>query len=354
MPLYDSGEVAGLQYYIMPFATGESLRDRLAREGRLPLSVAVRLGIEIADALAYAHQRGVIHRDVKPANILSDAGHYLLADFGIAAISRRPVTTAGTGADRTGQGSFIGTLEYMAPEQILGEAVDGRADLYALASVVFEAISGRLPFVADSPRRLAQGKLSGAHASLDQLAPGTPSGLSQLIDRALAAEPDQRPGSVAEFQAALEVFRVPTGVPLARRQSASLLARRSLWLGVALLVVVAGALWWLANSPRLDSRRVVVAGFTNETTKPGLVVFRRPDRDLDYRQSLTPGNDPGHHLRGGVADPSTAGPWRSRDVAGTDRGGRARDPRRHRGGRIVLRTRGSARGVRRGDRCEER
>ena len=162
LPLYDSGEVDGLRYYIMPLTVGESVRDRLAQIGRLPVDEAVRLGLEIADALEYAHGLGVVHRDVTPGNILLQGGHFVLADFGLAAVGHRtdhlnvdPTSPSGL----TEPGSFVGTLEYMAPEQIVGGEVDGRADVYGLASVLYEALSGRLPFAGNNSAHLAQQKL---------------------------------------------------------------------------------------------------------------------------------------------------------------------------------------------------
>ena len=265
MPLYNSGEAEDLRYYIMPFATGESLKDRLMRDGPLPLDQAIRLGVEMIDALGYAHGVGVVHRDVKPGNILIEGDHFVLADFGIAAVApaHHPLTA---------HGSLIGTLEYMAPEQMLGEAVDGRADLFALASVLYEALSGRLPFAATNPTELARLKLLGPHDPLDQAAPHVPPGLAAVIDHALAADPDRRIGSAAEFQAALR--ELPESVPRPIERPRQL--RRAGGLGPASLVVVtlgALALWWFVTSPTLDPRRVVVAGFTNETGHPALDAF---------------------------------------------------------------------------------
>jgi serine/threonine protein kinase len=132
LPLFDSGEAEGSLYYVMPFVEGESLRDRLEREGQLPLEDAIQIAREVADALAYAHRNGVIHRDIKPANVLLDEGHALLMDFGIA--------QAKAGAEETkltGMGMSLGTPAYMSPEQISGEGVmDGRSDQYALACVI--------------------------------------------------------------------------------------------------------------------------------------------------------------------------------------------------------------------------
>src|SRR6059058_1599072 len=145
LAVHDSGEAAGILYYVMPYVEGKSLRDRLRRDMRLPLEEALQIAREVADALGYAHQGGVIHRDIKPENILFQAGHAVVADFGIA---RAITTAAGTrGAALTQPGVVIGTPDYMSPEQAAGEPeLDGRCDQYALACVLYEMLAGRPPF----------------------------------------------------------------------------------------------------------------------------------------------------------------------------------------------------------------
>ena len=137
LPLFDSGSADGQLFYVMPFVEGETLRARLDRETQLPIADAVQLAREVADALQYAHARGVVHRDIKPENILLQGGHALVADFGIALA----VQSAG-GQRMTQTGLSLGTPQYMAPEQAMGEkAVDGRADLYALGAVTYELVA---------------------------------------------------------------------------------------------------------------------------------------------------------------------------------------------------------------------
>jgi serine/threonine protein kinase len=147
LPVHDSGEAAELLYYVMPYVEGESLRSRLVREGALPLDDALRIAREVADALSYAHSRGVVHRDIKPGNILLVGGHAVVADFGIA-------TATDIGMDDetlTSPGLVIGTPAYMSPEQGRGEAlVDGRSDLYSLGCVLYEMLAGRPPFTGPS------------------------------------------------------------------------------------------------------------------------------------------------------------------------------------------------------------
>jgi eukaryotic-like serine/threonine-protein kinase len=142
LPLFDSGEAAGFLYYVMPYVEGESLEDRIARERQLSLDDAVRIAREVADALSYAHAHGVVHRDIKPGNILLEGGHAVVADFGIA----RAVRAAGD-ERLTQTGMAVGTPTYMSPEQASGETeVDGRSDLYSLACVLYEMLAGQPPF----------------------------------------------------------------------------------------------------------------------------------------------------------------------------------------------------------------
>ena len=142
LPLYDSGESGGFLFYVMPFVDGESLRDRLNREGKLPLADALRIARDVADALGYAHGRGVVHRDIKPENILLEAGHAVVADFGIA----RAVDAAGS-ESLTQAGMIIGTPAYMSPEQATADAaIDHRADIYSLGATMYEMLSGQPPF----------------------------------------------------------------------------------------------------------------------------------------------------------------------------------------------------------------
>src|SRR5712691_1159713 len=149
LPLLDSGEAGGFLYYVMPYVEGESLRDRLARHGELPIHDAVKILIEVADALAYAHAHGVVHRDIKPDNVLLSGRHALVMDFGVAkalseATGRRQLTTAGIA---------LGTPAYMAPEQAAADPhVDNRADIYAVGVLGYEMLTSRPPFTRETPQ----------------------------------------------------------------------------------------------------------------------------------------------------------------------------------------------------------
>jgi serine/threonine-protein kinase len=146
LPLHDSGQIGDLLYYSMPFVDGESLRSRIDREGALPIADAVSIATECADGLSYAHEHGIIHRDVKPGNILLSAGHAVLADFGIARALEEAAEPS-----LTTQGVAVGTVGYMSPEQATGEgAVDERSDVYALGCVLYEMLTGERPFAGRS------------------------------------------------------------------------------------------------------------------------------------------------------------------------------------------------------------
>src|SRR5438477_1236648 len=148
LPLHDSGEAAGLLYYVMPYVEGETLRDRLEREGQLPLEEAVRITREVASALSYAHSHDVVHRDIKPENILLSGGEAVVADFGIA----RAITAAARG-QLTETGIAIGTPGYMSPEQGAASArVDERSDIYSLGCVLYEMLAGEPPYTGVNAR----------------------------------------------------------------------------------------------------------------------------------------------------------------------------------------------------------
>ena len=138
LPLYDSGQAGGLLYYVMPFAEGESLRQRLAREQQLPLDAALQITREVGSALQYAHEHGVVHRDIKPENIMLSGGQAVVADFGIARALH-----AASAEQLTLTGMVVGTPQYMSPEQAGGAAVDGRSDQYSLACTLYEMLIGR-------------------------------------------------------------------------------------------------------------------------------------------------------------------------------------------------------------------
>jgi serine/threonine-protein kinase len=201
LPLFDSGDAGGLLYYIMPRVKGGSLRDRLEHEaGRLPTDEALRIARQVADALDYAHARGIVHRDIKPGNIMLSAGHARVADFGIAA------TLEATGDERlTATSLAIGSPAYMSPEQATGEPVDGRTDIYSLGCVLCEMLAGEPPLIGGNARAILSRRLSEEPASLERLRETVPQSLAQVVAKALSASPDERYRSGEEFAKALDL-----------------------------------------------------------------------------------------------------------------------------------------------------
>ncbi|HEU5039197.1 MAG TPA: protein kinase [Gemmatimonadales bacterium] len=198
--LHDSGESEGFLYYVMPYIEGESLRQRLSRETRLSASEAVKMGREVADALDYAHSRGVIHRDIKPENILLGAGHAVVSDFGIA----RALSAASV-AEITAEGSLIGTPAYMSPEQADGRSdVDGRSDIYSLGCVLFEALAGTAPFAGYSPLATLVHRLTEPAPPLRSIDAAIPPPLEAVVAKALSTRPSERFATAGEMSGALE------------------------------------------------------------------------------------------------------------------------------------------------------
>ena len=199
VPVHDSGERDGFLYFVMPYIGGESLRQRLAREGRLPVPEALVIARSVALALDYAHRQNVIHRDVKPENILLHEGQAVVADFGIA----RAITAAAAD-DLTARGLTVGTPAYMSPEQAAAEReLDGRSDLYSLACVVYETLTGEPPFAGGSAQKTLSRHLVEPPLPLRQRRPTIPEQVERAVLRALAKEPENRFAGTAEFAAAL-------------------------------------------------------------------------------------------------------------------------------------------------------
>jgi serine/threonine protein kinase/Flp pilus assembly protein TadD len=218
LALLDSGstnEAHPRPFYVMPYVDGETLRQRLTREGPLPLPEALRLVREAGEAIHYAHTQGLVHRDVKPENILLSQGHALVADFGIA---RAAGVAAGNRLTRTGLS--IGTPQYMSPEQIGGEPeVDARADQYSLACVLYELLAGQPPFTGPSVGAVLSRQVLDPVPPLTTLRPGLPGSIRRAVERALAKTPADRFENVLEFLAAVEAPEAPEAPAAPARKS---------------------------------------------------------------------------------------------------------------------------------------
>jgi eukaryotic-like serine/threonine-protein kinase len=300
LPLFDSGSAGGRLWYTMPFVESGSLRDRMARDNRLSVEETIRLVGEVADALTYAHGQGVVHRDVKPENImLLPEGHALLADFGLA----RAIED-GLGPSSTGAGIVVGTPLYLSPEQALGDGrVDARSDVYALATVAYEMLAGETPFEGENVRSVMTRRVVEDPPSARRGRPDLPRDIDSVLLRALARDPSRRYPTAEAFASALAGGRRSGGEARSGRR----------WLRPAAGGLAAAALvalgWWGLDLPIRPSTAPpipVVAvlpfknlghaedqyfadGLTEEITSrlagiPGLRVISRTSAD-QYRNS---------------------------------------------------------------------
>ena len=246
VPVYSVGEAGGMAYFVMPLIRGGSLRQRIDRGDRIETAEATAILAAAARALAQAHSCGIVHRDIKPDNILFDGDdrHVLLTDFGIA------LALSGDGDRLTGTGLLVGTPQYMSPEQASGDVVDARSDIYSLGVVAFEMLAGRLPFSAASVPALLVKQVSEPAPRIETLRGDVPAALAAAIARALQKDPQRRWQSAADLAAAIDKpQRVSTGVrQLAARISAGrskvavpspIAAVRVTLIGVAILVAAA-------------------------------------------------------------------------------------------------------------------
>jgi tRNA A-37 threonylcarbamoyl transferase component Bud32/tetratricopeptide (TPR) repeat protein len=206
LSLFDSGEADGLLYYTMPYVEGESLRDRLKRDGQLALEDALTIAKEVGLALAYAHAHGVVHRDIKPENILLTGGIARVADFGIA----RARTEAGEYESTTDANIAVGTPEYMSPEQAGGsDKIDGRTDIYSMGCVLYEMLAGEPPFTGKTVQAVIAKQLSEKVPTLTVVRPDIPLGVVRVVEKALAKVPADRHATAEEFVDHIDRSREP-------------------------------------------------------------------------------------------------------------------------------------------------
>jgi serine/threonine-protein kinase len=251
LPLLDSGSTDGFLYYVMPLVDGETLRERIRREKQLSLPETLRITGEVADALSYAHAHGVLHRDVKPANILLTEEHAVVADFGIA-----KALSAVDGESLTGTGIAIGTPEYMSPEQGTGEGdVDRRSDIYALGCVVYEMLSGQPPFTGRTVQGVLARHRQEPPPSLRIVRPALSPAVEQVVETALAKVPADRFGTARELSDALAAA---ASGPVTAAVGARPRLRRAAWFAAALAALAAA--WMVAHGrPRSpDPNKVMV------------------------------------------------------------------------------------------------
>jgi Tol biopolymer transport system component/tRNA A-37 threonylcarbamoyl transferase component Bud32 len=271
LPLHDSGETDGFLYYVMPFIDGQTLRERIDKEGELPVSEVVRIVRGVIDALAFAHSKGVVHRDIKPDNVMLAGGHAIVADFGVA----KAVSEAKGGDQLTTAGVALGTPAYMAPEQATADPnLDHRADIYALGAMAYELLTGRPPFMGASPQAIL-----AAHVT-DQVEPVTKyrdqvSGeLEAVVMKCLAKKPADRWQWAGDIVPYLETMATSSGglTPAVSMSVAGQKPRSKSLLAVAgvLLVIVAG--WAGRSFFAEESLAITVLRSTQLTRSAGLEV----------------------------------------------------------------------------------
>jgi TolB-like protein/tRNA A-37 threonylcarbamoyl transferase component Bud32/Flp pilus assembly protein TadD len=257
LPLFDSGEAEGLLYYVMPYVSGESLRQRLDREDRLTVSSAIRIACQVGLALDYAHRNGVVHRDIKPENILLDGDQAIVADFGIA------TAREAASEDRlTETGLAVGTPAYMSPEQAGGAAqVDGRSDIYSLGCVLYEMLGGTPPFTGPTPQAVMAQQVLASLPEIRSRRQDVPAAVERVLARALAKEPNDRFTTAQELSAALEAAGASprASEPTSRRRAAALLG-----VGAVAATALLFALGLQRSQPESDEApRIAVLPFDN-------------------------------------------------------------------------------------------
>ncbi len=294
IPLYDSGEAAGLLYYVMPFVEGESVRQRIARAGALIPDDAVRLVREVADALEYAHGVGLVHRDIKPDNIMLDERHALVMDFGIARAFADDASQ-----QLTGTGLLIGTPAYMSPEQVTGESgIDGRSDIYSLGCVLFEMLSGKPPFAGPTANAVMARRFATPIPSLTAIEDHTSAAVQRVVLTAMTLAPDERYQTAREMIEGLDLARdsTPDSVPRpsnvaggsqeARSRPAFIPKNMSLPLSVVggMVVLVAAIVGTLFLSGRKDSSASATDAPGARVASIGVLPFANQsgDKQMEY------------------------------------------------------------------------
>ncbi len=277
LPLYDSGEADGFLFYVMPFVEGESLRQKIDREGELPVAEAARILRDVVDAIAYAHEQGVVHRDIKPDNVLVSGRHAMVTDFGVAkavseATGRQQLTTAGVA---------LGTPSYMAPEQAVADPqIDHRADIYAVGAMAYELLTGTPPFVGQSQQAVLAAHVTESPRPITDHRSAVPPGLADVVMRCLEKKPADRYQSAEALLPAFEGLATPSGgmTPTETRPVEAVTApsrlKRAVIVGVIAAVTVVGmgfaamAVTRSGGSSDLIRDRVLVGIFNNETADP--------------------------------------------------------------------------------------
>jgi serine/threonine protein kinase len=277
VPLYSADATGGLLYLVMRLLPGNSVQDRI-REGKLPAAEATRIALECARALAAAHAVGVVHRDIKPGNILLDAnGNATVTDFGIALVTSRPA--------RELVGSTSGTPHYMSPEQSLGEQVDGRSDVYALGVVLYEMLTGECPFPGRNATEVIAKHISAPIPKVSERAPETPVALVRLVDRMLAKDPAHRP-TAAELVKNLTAASAPDALLTPSQVRSRRWKRRGIYFAIAAV----GAIPVILIGASIGSWVISFLMSGGEGAEPALIASGAAVPDSIVRQARADGS----------------------------------------------------------------
>ena len=278
VPLHAAGQADRLLYYTMPLVEGESLRTKLAREGEQPVGETIRLLRDVADALAYAHERGVAHRDIKPDNVLVSRHHGLVTDFGVAKALSESSGGAAPGFRATSAGVALGTPAYMAPEQAAADPhADHRVDIYALGVLAYEMLTGRPPFTGPNPQAVLAAQVTLQPQPVSSLRSSVPPALASLVMRCLEKKPADRCQTADELLQQLDAMATPSGGTTPTAASAAVRRQRPRWAWVTLPVVaiMAAALVWRSRGTaqpemKLSNKVVAVLPFRVTGADPSL------------------------------------------------------------------------------------
>jgi serine/threonine protein kinase len=318
VPVHIVGEATGLPYFTMPYVEGESLRTRIARDGELPIPEAMRLLRDVASALAYAHGQGIMHRDIKPDNVLLSAGSAVVADFGVAKAISDASTTGHVALTSTG--IALGTPAYMAPEQAVGDAtMDARVDIYAFGVMAYEMLTGRAPFQGRTAQATLAAHVTEPPEPIQHLRPSIPAALAALVMRCLEKHPADRPANAGDILHAIDSMATPVSgstptvpVPIERRTAATATAdttaRR---VPMPMMLALGLGLVALGVAIIFRSRPEEVNGPASAVSTQVLADSSQPDT------SSSPVSPPSQQERAAVVTPPSAAPARGGPSAAT-------------------------------------
>ena len=265
LPLYDSGDADGFLYYVMPYEEGQSLREKLAKERELPIAEAVRILRDVVDALSHAHKHNVVHRDIKPDNVMLSDRHALVTDFGVA----KAVNEATGRQQLTTEGVALGTPTYMAPEQAAADPhIDHRADIYAVGAVAYELLTGRPPFLGTTPQMILSAHITDSPEPVTKYREAVPPALEQLVLKCLEKKAADRWQTAEELLPQLEALATPSGgvTPTGTMPVDGVRKRRRMMVGAAgavVAIVVAVFVVWMSGGEPEGPPRLAVLPFEN-------------------------------------------------------------------------------------------